>query len=118
MTVSTEKYLKYCFYAMGVVWAFFVGTGCSADKKERALFTALNADKTGLTFANNLKASQDFNLFKYMYFYNGAGVGAGDFNNDGLTDLFFSSNQEKNRMYLNKGGLQFEDITEKAGIPS
>ncbi|MEI2748233.1 MAG: VCBS repeat-containing protein [Ferruginibacter sp.] len=56
-------------------------------------------------------------MFKYMYFYNGAGVGAGDFNNDGLVDLFFASNQGQNKLFLNKGGLRFEDITTQANIP-
>ena len=61
------------------------------------------ATQTGLNFTNNLKPTPEFNMFKYMYFYNGAGVGAGDFNNDGLIDLFFSSNQGDNKLYLNKG---------------
>ena len=52
-----------------------------------------------------------------MYFYNGAGVGAGDFNNDGKIDLFFTANQGDNKLYLNKGGLKFEDVTQQAGIP-
>ncbi|NBO58358.1 MAG: CRTAC1 family protein, partial [Chitinophagia bacterium] len=51
-----------------------------------------------------------------MYYYNGAGVGAGDFNNDGLIDLFFAANRTGNAVYLNKGNLHFEDITSKAGI--
>src|SRR4029079_3384019 len=57
------------------------------------------------------------NMFKYMYFYNGAGVGAGDFNNDGLIDIFFSSNQGENKLYLNQGGMKFKDVTKQAKIP-
>jgi hypothetical protein len=53
-----------------------------------------------------------------MYFYNGAGVGVGDFNNDGLQDIFFASNQESNALYLNKGNLKFQDITREANIPA
>jgi hypothetical protein len=56
-------------------------------------------------------------MFKYMYFYNGAGVGAGDFNNDGKVDLFFSSNQGSNSLFLNTGNLHFKDVTREAGIP-
>ena len=74
-------------------------------------FEVLNADKTGLDFNNKLTPTTDFNLFKYIYFYNGSGVGAGDFNNDGLIDLFFRSNQGQNKLYLNEGGLKFKDVT-------
>ena len=59
------------------------------------MFEVLGDDKTGLHFVNSLKATSEFNMFDYMYFYNGAGIGAGDFNNDGLIDLFFASNREK-----------------------
>lgn len=98
---------------------FVVIVSCNSKKEENKpyLFEALEAKQTGLDFVNKLTASPDFNMFKYMYFYNGAGVGAADFNNDGLTDLFFASNQGQNRMYLNKGGLQFEDVTVAAKIP-
>ena len=77
---------------------------CGEKKKGPYLFEVLKSDKTGLTFSNNLKSTDSFNLFKYMYFYNGAGVGVGDFNNDGQQDIFFSSNQGDNSLFLNKGG--------------
>ena len=89
---------------------------CSKAPHAVVLFETLEAEETGLLFANNLKPSPDFNLFSYMYYYNGAGVGAGDFNNDGLTDLFFAANQFSPALYLNKGGLKFEDITAASGI--
>ncbi len=90
-----------------------------ANKKgaEPPLFVVLDAKQTGLDFNNRLSYSQDFNLFKYMYFYNGSGIGAGDFNNDGKTDLFFASNQEQNKLYLNQGALKFRDVTKEAAIP-
>jgi hypothetical protein len=91
---------------------------CSSRPTEPALFEALDHDQTGLHFSNQLTASSQFNLFTYMYFYNGAGVGAGDFNNDGLIDLFFSSNQQQNKLFLNTGSLQFKDVTAAAGIPN
>ncbi|WP_254049519.1 FG-GAP repeat domain-containing protein, partial [Cnuella takakiae] len=90
--------------------------GCTT-KKQPALFTVRDHNQTGLHFTNTLKATPEFNMFKYMYFYNGAGVGAGDFNGDGKTDLFFSANQGQNKLYLNKGALKFEDVTQAAGIP-
>ena len=85
---------------------------------ENPIFEILDSSKTGLQFSNRLTPTASLNMFKYMYFYNGGGVGAGDFNNDGLIDVFFSSNQGANTLYLNKGNLQFEDITAKAGIPN
>lgn len=94
---------------------------CNGKKKpvEEApvLFEALDASATGLTFNNHLTPDSQLNMFRYMYFYNGAGVGAADFNKDGLTDLFFSSNQGYNELYLNKGGLKFASITREARIP-
>lgn len=82
------------------------------------LFEVLESNVTGIKFNNKLTATPTFNMFKYMYFYNGAGVGAGDFNNDGLIDLFFTSNQQQNKLYINKNNLQFEDVTSKAQIPN
>ena len=91
--------------------------GCSSKPAAPPLFEVLGPERTGISFANNLKATPAFNMFRYMYFYNGAGVGAGDFNNDGKTDLFFASNQGANKLFLNKGDLRFEDITAAARIP-
>jgi enediyne biosynthesis protein E4 len=92
--------------------------GCSNKKDQPpALFQALDSKRTGLDFSNNLTASPDFNMLKYMYFYNGAGVGTGDFNNDGLPDLFFAANQSQNRLYINEGDLRFKDVTSQANIP-
>ena len=91
---------------------------CSEKKiNQPILFEVLSSEQTGLSFSNKLTVTAEFNMFKYMYFYNGAGVGAGDFNNDGLTDLFFSANQGQNKLYLNKGNLKFEDVTAAAKIP-
>lgn len=91
-------------------------TGCTS-KKQPPLFTVLDHEQTGLHFTNKLTPTPQFNMFRYMYFYNGAGVGAGDFDGDGLVDLFFASNQGANKLYHNKGKLQFEDISDAAGIP-
>ncbi|GGB14932.1 VCBS repeat-containing protein [Puia dinghuensis] len=80
-------------------------------------FKALDHSNTGLNFSNTLHPTTGFNVFDYMYFYNGSGVGAGDFNNDGLIDLFFASNQGDNKLYLNTGNLRFRDVTDSARIP-
>src|SRR5436305_8106951 len=81
------------------------------------LFRALEASRTGLNFSNKLTPTQEFNVFKYMYYYNGGGVGAADFNNDGKIDVFFAANQVSNKLYLNTGDLHFKDVTAEAGIP-
>src|ERR1700722_8676081 len=93
-------------------------TGCHTSiKQQPALFQVLDNTQTGITFNNKLTPPQQFNVFKYMYYYNGAGVGAGDFNNDGKIDLFFAANQGDNKLFLNRGNLRFEDVTTAAKIP-
>ena len=78
------------------------------------LFTKV--DNSGIQFTNNISNSRDFNIFSYRNFYNGAGVATGDINNDGLADVFFTANMGPNKLFLNKGNFQFEDISEKAGF--
>ncbi|MBI5914473.1 MAG: VCBS repeat-containing protein, partial [Bacteroidetes bacterium] len=91
-------------------------TGCKNENASPAQFQLLRKDATGLAFQNELKPTPEFNALNYMYFFNGGGVAAGDFNNDGLTDLFFTSNMGTNRLFLNQGNLQFKDATEAAGL--
>ncbi|HMB61968.1 MAG TPA: VCBS repeat-containing protein, partial [Eudoraea sp.] len=88
-------------------------TGCSGETK---LFDNPSPEKTGITFKNTLTETDNLNILDYLYFYNGGGVAIGDINGDDLPDIFFSGNQVKNRLFLNKGGLNFEDITEQAGV--
>ena len=83
---------------------------------EKPLFTLLNKKQTHIDFENKLEYTEEFNTYTYRNFYNGAGVGIGDFNNDGLPDIYFCGNQVGNKLYLNKGNFVFEDITEKAGV--
>lgn len=95
------------------------GLACRQNAvKGPVLFETLDSKHTGIDFNNKLTYNNNFNLFKYIYFYNGSGVGAGDFNNDGRVDLFFGSNQGQNKLYLNKGSLHFEDATKAAAIPA
>lgn len=84
--------------------------------EEGTLFKNPPPSATGINFENTLTETEDLNILDYLYFYNGGGVAIGDINNDSLPDIFFSGNQVKNRLYLNKGDLKFEDITEKAGV--
>ena len=94
-------------------------SGCKSKVSHgHVLFTGLDSKRTGLNFSNDLAYTQAFNLFKYMYFYNGSGIGAADFNNDGKIDLFFGSNQGQNKIFLNQGGLKFKDVTIEANIPN
>lgn len=88
----------------------------ACGKKEGELFSNPPAAQTGITFTNFLTETADVNILDYLYFYNGGGVAIGDINNDGLPDIFFSGNQVKNKLYLNKGDLVFEDISQTAGI--
>ncbi|MGK2861560.1 MAG: VCBS repeat-containing protein [Chitinophagaceae bacterium] len=111
---------KNCRYiiAAGLVLLELLFTTCSREKKsDSTFFEVLDHKQTGIDFTNKLKPGSQFNMFNYMYFYNGAGVGAGDFNNDGLIDLFFSSNQGDNKIYINKGGLKFTDVSKEASLP-
>ena len=85
-------------------------------KKGGPLFTQLPSSSTHIDFKNQLTETEQSNIIEYLYFNNGGGVAAGDINNDGLIDLYFTSNQKANKLYLNKGDLKFEDITDAAGV--
>jgi len=78
------------------------------------LFTLM--DSTGIQFSNAVHDTKELNILNYRNFYNGGGVAIGDINNDGLADVFFTANQGSNKLYLNKGNLKFEDISDKAGF--
>ena len=84
--------------------------------REGQVFIALDPEESGIDFVNAVQDNEQVNILDYLYFYNGGGVAAGDINNDGLEDLFFVSNLGPNKLYLNKGNLQFEDISKKAQI--
>jgi hypothetical protein len=94
----------------------FCGKEKQLKEKKSDLFNLLSSEETGISFKNALSDVQDFDVFRYRNFYNGGGVGIGDINNDGLADVFFTSNMGDNKLYLNKGNWKFEDITSKAKV--
>ena len=98
-----------------LILLFIIGL-TSCNKSKGKLFTALSYKRTGIEFMNRIEENAEFNILDYGYLYNGAGVGVGDLNNDGLPDIYFSGNFVESRLYLNKGNFRFEDITKKAGV--
>lgn len=99
-----------------VVFFFIVAffAKCSGEKDQ--LFTLLPAQETGIDFQNTLEETDSLNILTVEYMYHGGGVAIGDFNNDNLSDVFFTGNIVPNKLYLNRGGLKFEDVSEVAGI--
>ncbi|WP_108808545.1 VCBS repeat-containing protein [Aquimarina spinulae] len=101
-------------------------SGCSKDQKESntvvekkqntTLFEKVSETHSTINFKNKIEETLYFNFLNYSYIYNGGGVAVGDINNDGLEDIYFSSNQGTNKLYLNKGDFVFDDITKNAGV--
>ena len=89
--------------------------GCSKTEQSH-LFSIVDNKHSKVSFKNVLKPTNELNILDYLYYYNGAGVAVGDINNDDLVDVFFTSNQGENRLYLNKGNFVFDDITYTAGV--
>ncbi len=86
------------------------------EKKTGEYFSILPASETGVDFNNTIVENDSTNMFVNEYTYMGGGVGVGDFNKDGLPDIFFAGNQVSSKLYINKGNFHFEDITQKAGV--
>ncbi len=95
------------------LFLLIIVVSCSKDINKKQ-FTLLSSKESGIDFENTLTESDTLNYFNYPYIYMGGGIAVGDFNNDNLQDLYFTGNMVSNRLYLNKNGLTFEDVTEKA----
>ncbi|MFD2932437.1 VCBS repeat-containing protein [Spirosoma flavum] len=104
--------IRLLFVAMSLL------TSCRSEQQVPSdpLFQKLSADETHINFANTVTDDKDFNIFNYRNFYNGGGVAIGDVNNDGLPDVLLIANMGDNKLFLNKGKMQFEDVTAKAGV--
>ncbi|MBI1225660.1 MAG: hypothetical protein GC192_10530 [Bacteroidetes bacterium] len=104
----------------GIIFLTLLVVGLSACQPGGGVkdvqFKLLRKSETGLDFVNNPIQNGEFNVLKYMYFFNGGGVAAGDFNNDGLIDLFFTANQTQNKLFLNQGEFKFKEVTDAAGL--
>ena len=101
------------------IFLLVLGSSCRTETTEKAIestFSLLNPSETGIDFSNDLVYDNDFNVYKYRNFYNGGGVSIGDINNDNLLDVYFTSNQNQNKLYLNQGNFKFKDISDSAGV--
>ena len=112
MLAMRDVFLTLC------VLGFVFFTACSDPPGKVQLFEPLSTESSGVGFTNSLEYTEQLNPYTFKNFYNGGGVAIGDINNDGLSDLFFSGNMVSNRLYLNKGGLKFEDITDSSNLDS
>lgn len=105
-----EKFLHFYLAAAAIIFL----QGCK--ERNHVLFKKLSSANTGVSFSNTIIENDSVNILTYYYCYNGGGVGAADFNNDGLQDIFFTGNMVSSKLYLNKGKMQFKDVTTIAGL--
>ena len=118
ITFSAQNsfYTAYIILILGFVLSCNQEPVAATKAQGEKIFKLLGSETTGIDFQNILSYDREFNVYRYRNYYNGGGVAIGDINNDSLPDIFFIANQEKNRLYLNKGNFKFEDITDKAKV--
>jgi enediyne biosynthesis protein E4 len=112
--ITSQKYLNTMTNFFKIILLSLLLVSCS--KKQDQLFEKLASTQSHISFNNQLLPSKNISILDYLYYYNGGGVALGDINNDGLVDIYFTSNQGKNKLYLNKGNNTFDDISLKAGV--
>lgn len=112
--IERSSWRSFYLYFFGAI--FLIGCSSPGLEKKSTLFNKVTAQQSGIDFVNSLPFNKDFNIYTYRNFYNGGGVALGDINNDGLIDVYLTSNLGLNKLFLNKGNFKFEDITEKAGV--
>jgi hypothetical protein len=115
-SIKRQKNLHFLF----TIFCATLLTSCNQRQEintsEEKLFTLLSSSETNVNFTNTIKDDKEKSIFLYANYYGGAGVGVGDFNNDGLQDLFFAGNAVPDKLYLNQGDFLFKDHTKAAGI--
>ncbi|MDQ3535135.1 MAG: CRTAC1 family protein, partial [Bacteroidota bacterium] len=116
LNLSKVKFYSHKLYRQSTILLLlllFINACKNQEKAESSdkLFSILSEDETSISFSNTLKSTDSLNILNYIYFYNGAGVGVGDINNDGLEDIFMAGNQVSSRLYVNQGDMKFKDIT-------
>lgn len=99
-----------------IFYCSFILAFTNCEKSKSTLFTLIPSGNSGIDFENTIFESDTLNILKEEYIYNGGGVGIGDFNNDGLQDLYFTGNMVSNRLYLNEGDLKFKDVTSVSNV--
>ena len=110
------KYSNRIFIIYSLIITCFLNACNIKNSSENPLFESLKPTETGVTFSNIITTSDSLNLLNFEYIYIGGGVGIGDFNADGLSDIFLTGNMVPSKLYLNKGNLKFQDITAESGI--
>ena len=109
MRTSTRKFKSILSWFL---LAFYLSACSGGD----TLFEQLESDETGIHFSNPVQGDKNFNIISYTNIYNGGGVAVADFNNDGMQDVYFTGNKVNNELYLNRGDIRFDNVTEQAGV--
>ena len=107
---------KHLYLFLSILSLQFLVNCSDSNTLTNNLFSQIKSSESGINFINKIENGADMNIFKYRNFYNGGGVAIGDLNNDGLSDVYMTSNLGENTLYLNKGDFKFEDITKKASV--